>query len=270
MSTPAFTTVREPIEVFGDESCGLTAITYGVVALPQSWRFNLEWRLQESKAAFGGGVSDRIHAADLFNESARSQGPWAHLSRDEVFRFMKRVADESISLRAQHVVARHKRTPGAFEHVSPAISIDGSLAPIDHSVEHFKADKAIAVALAGSAIMALLDALPNHIRFLPDPDGDSRITWPPKRRRVDDLLKSIWYGLGDRAARVEVVSVARPKPPILEIADVLAYVSQKSAMPPSETTSRFAEILEAFQPASFELFGAGTDEERLALGGEAP
>lgn len=234
------------IEVYGDESCGPSAITYGALVLPRPTRVRLENRFSLTKIAFGARSWDEIHCNQLLNEADRAVGPWSHLGYEDIFQLLNRVCDDLIAVGSQQVVCIFDRADTASfseAFLKPWTDAEGNERTATAPEQLAAKDKGIAVLCAGGVLRPIVDAMgSNRVTFIPDPDGNSKIPWPPRTRRVDDLMQNAFV---DLRSKVTFLRVKSPKPVLLQVADIIAYTAQRAARGnDSETTVRFRSLFE--------------------------
>lgn len=240
------------IDVYGDETCGLAAVGYALLVIPRSRRATLEKLFVEVKVANGARADSEIHCSELFNEKARATSPWAHLDYQSIFELLSQVVDQLVAVQSQHVVCLADRASAANVDAESWRTADGRIADPQppNFLPAFENDKILAVSCAGGALMEVATSLSaDRLFFWPDPDGDTKVPWNLKPRWVDDILRQMWFGLPGGAAQIAIEPIGALKPPLLQIADILAFAAQRSQLNNgSETTERFADLFCRFNP----------------------
>lgn len=234
-------------DAFGDESCGQEYVTYGVLLVPESQRSVAETILSDVKASFGGKPHDCLHCRKLFAGDARKKTPWAHLKIEQVFQLYHSLAGQicNAGFRRIVAVARKSDFPDTIpaillRHVEPSAGV-----PTIWTKAFPLRDKQLASGCAKGTMIPLSKnpGLAN-IRFWPDPDSTS-IEWHFGKRMADKTLDGfVDIGVGEEPARINIMPVvAGAKPPLLEIADCIAYVTQRSNTKTLDSNGRRFRLL---------------------------
>lgn len=204
------------LDVFGDESVGDEVVSYGLLAVPTVDVPTVEGLLAITKQDFGGTASHKLHCREMFSGDARLKSPWAHLNSSDVFSLYERLARQisDAGLRRIACVARTGEFPSALpaEGGWPKIVLGG---------------KQLA-AFCGNGAMIPLSRNPgmHRLRFWADPDS-TPIAWFGGRRRATGALSAFFdHGIGE-PPRLATQPIIGEKPPLLEIADFVAYASQR-------------------------------------------
>jgi hypothetical protein len=237
------------IEVYGAETSGPEDVGYAIVALSGAHRMNIKHRLQTTKAKHGGKDNADIRCAQLFNDAGRAKSGWAHLDQNGTLDLVADVCEDIASAGGQSIVAIADRAPWQGS-VSDGWKRVGASTGLDAASY---ADRHLALVCAAGALSNLRPSFADEkIVFRPDPDGDLTIPW--KGAWIDDLLGRIWNDFGGEAGRFSIQPVGVPAPPLLQLADVLAYVSRRArAADASPATVRFRAMIGRLQPAIFKL-----------------
>jgi hypothetical protein len=239
-------------DAYGDESCGQEFVGYGVLVVPEHKVASAETITARIKVEFGGGAEQRLHCREMFAGHARAKGPWAKLSMVDVFHLYNRLFEELnvLKLRRLVAVARKADFPNevpslAMEHVDPVANV-----PPIFTKAFAYGDKQIAIHCA-QATMIPLAKYPGleMLRFWPDPDSTT-IEWFTGRRVVKGEVGNFFVdmGPGQEPPKVKVMPTEGPKPTLLEVADAIAYVSQRSLTSSfNRNTQRFKALAHLIQ-----------------------
>jgi hypothetical protein len=242
------------VYAFGDESCGLSAISYGVLLAPKQIVPKLEQKFALTKIAFGGRSWDELHCNQLLNSGDRARGAWSHLTYEDIFALFDRVCADLNELGSQRVACIFDRSRGAqlAEALKrPWTDADGN--EVEPAADFaLPGDKGIVVLCAIGLLRPILDGMEgSSVTFIPDPDGASRIAWGSEIKRVEYLIAN---GSFDTRGKFRYIKVRPPKPPLLQIADIIAYVSQRACRDNgSETTLRFKTLAQRLITATYQF-----------------
>lgn len=235
------------IDVWGDESCGTNAVVYACLVAPSSHRLALERELAAIKLIFKA-PEQPIHCSEMLNPKALAEGPWSHLDYDGIFRLFGSVVSLLERAGTQHTIGI---APKPFTPPEPGPWVDemGSPVPSSPIVEFGTDDKNLVVQCAIGAIIPVAEAFgADDVKFHLDPDTDTRLRFFGTRRRIMDAISGSWIHVENRAHRMTFAKVSRPKPPLLEIADLIACIARRSRLPSSETTDRFRVLFDRLRP----------------------
>ncbi|MEO6012745.1 MAG: hypothetical protein ABIQ30_04055 [Devosia sp.] len=243
--------------VYGDESCGLRAISYAVVVVPVFLGAVVEHGLAEIKVRYGGAPDEELHSTELLRKpERRAQLPFAHLTHEEIMQMLADVAALAQRWALQSSIALSP-LPDTASPAEGAASrpmwthIDGSEVPFAEAdmrilEEH---DKKSVARLAGISLLPVMETYPiPELRFVLDPDEDGMVRWSPSDVKLMELIEREWFPFSP--GRITLANVPRPKPPLLQVADVLAFASTRSELPDSITTRRFRAIVATFAPVT--------------------
>ncbi len=218
-------------DAFGDESCGQEYVTYGVLLVHENQRSIAEKILGDVKASFGGEPDHRLHCRQLFAGDARNKTPWARLRMEDVFELYSALMDQlrSVGLRRLVTIARKSEFPDTLpamrmQHVDPSSGVP----PIWTKEIRF-GDKQIAAHCAQGTI-APLSKNPGleNVRFWADPDSTLIDWYHGKRMATKTIDGFVGIAESEEPARINVMPIADAKPSLLEVADCIAYVAQRS------------------------------------------
>jgi hypothetical protein len=213
--------IREPsIAAFADDSVTAHTVACGVVVLPFTRVEDAEARLAAAKAVRGVSPAEAIHCTDLFSEGARRRTAWRFLTRAAVQALIEGICEDVGALSYQPIICSIDRAS-----VPQGVSQPGS---IFEGLE----SKGVASFAYGAMFPQLLDRYPHPelVRVFIDPDS-TKIPWGPGLRRQAELTRSFHVDLGEVSSSGRLVPhIERsPKPRLLEVADIYAYVVTRAA-----------------------------------------
>jgi hypothetical protein len=219
-------------DAFGDESAGPQYVSYGVVLVAADKQADANSILAQVKTRFGASADDQLHCRVLFSGQQRKKSPWAGLNITEVFTLYSELMRDLNPLMIRKIVSIGKKSEfpnsisGAqWQHVDPNF-----IGPHPWSEGYDFGDKHIAN-LGAHGTMVPLSKWPgfDRVRFWPDPDTTPIETTAGRRQFSNMLSGFVDNGDGKEPPRVSVMYSSGPKPPLLQIADLVAYVSQRCA-----------------------------------------
>jgi hypothetical protein len=219
-------------EAFGDESVGPQFVSYGVVLVATDRLEEANSILADVKVRFGGMPNDVLHCRTLFSGQQRKKSPWCRLSMGDVFTLYSELLRDLKPILVREIASLGRKSD--FPSSIPGGQWDASdpdfVGPLPWSKGYRFGEKHIAN-LGAHATMVPLSRWPgfDRFRFWPDPDT-TRIETPAGRRKFSNMLSG-FVDHGDAAdpSRVNVEYSPGPKPPMLQVADLVAYVTQRSA-----------------------------------------
>jgi len=168
----------------------------------------------------------------LFAGDARNKTPWARLRMEDVFELYSALMDQlrSVGLRRLVTIARKSEFPDTLpampmQHVDPSSGV-----PPKYTTEMRFSDKQIAAHCAQGAMIPLSkNPGLEKVRFWPDPDSTSIEWFDGKRTAKKAIGGFVDIGASEEPARINVMPIAGAKPSLLEVADCIAYVAQRSS-----------------------------------------
>lgn len=219
-------------QAFGDESAGLAFVAYGTVLVPTQNIEEIETRIAKVKAEYGGSPADTLHCRVMFAPDARRKSVWSRLTMDDVFALYSCLITEVKPRIVRTIVALANKNElpdeipgGSWEH-----SDKDFIGPMEWAPAWPFRDKQIACFCAQGTMIPIskwpgFDA----VTFWPDPDS-TLIEFSGGRRQFNQMLGGyIDHGHGEQPEKIKVSCSQCAKPPLLQIADLVAYVSQRAA-----------------------------------------
>jgi hypothetical protein len=214
------------LHLFGDESSFGTATTYAIVIVNAEQQLAMEMALSEVKVMFGGSPELRIHCRELFNAHARAKTGWQHLNNEDALQLLS-------------VAGNYLRTAGTCFNVGV---VDRSTLPKNLEIPIQGKKYAIPAGPKQMAAFAYTLALAGlekeEFRLWIDPDT-TKIEWGGARRQAGRVPLTF-----DGIA-ITPESFEGTKPPLLDVADVLAYSAAHSLCKTSPDR-RFRQAFESF------------------------
>ena len=198
-------------EVYGDESVFNNAVVYGVVVVPISSTPKLEVSISSLKEKNGIQGNTDIHCKQMFHQSAKQKTGWAQLGDQEIEKLFSDIVIESKRLGSFYQIGfidkrqwpkilpaddKFPETPLDDKHLC-GFAFQGAIAPLESSV-----------------------GIPN-IRLFVDYDH-TKIPWFGKQRQAYRNYRG-WSGISKQW--IEPEPKPETKPILLELADIVAYVS---------------------------------------------
>jgi hypothetical protein len=201
----------------------------------------------------------------LFATDARAKSPWAKLSIDEVFRLYETLLANLTELKLRCIVAFARKAdfpkeiPAlAMQHIDLAANI-----PPQWTKPFPLGDKQLSIWCAHSAITPLAH-YPGFekVRLWLDPDS-TVVDWFSGRRAVKNEVGNIFVDVGPGIEPPKPSSVmpvdTGSKPSILEVADVIAYATQRGkAAKLSPNDLRFKKLMRQINAEQI-IFGIAPD-----------
>lgn len=235
---------------YGDESLGITHITYAVFSMPEEYQRPVEDKIAEIKRAYGGTETDRLHCRELFHSGHRQKTPWAKLTNDRVFALYGDVAKAINEGPVRRIVAYARRADFPKDFLVGALDNGQEVPPIPNIKNYLMRDKEFAAQCAHGALLPLSKTPGfNNVRFWPDQDR-SKIQWfvgSHQASRAASLLVSV--GKDGQAERVQLMRAEGIKPVLLDVADLIAFVSQRASTGGSSPDDRrFADLFREIAP----------------------
>lgn len=209
--------------VFGDESIRGEDIFYGLVCVPITRLQQVESILGDVKEAFGAERSTRFHCRELFHKDARRKSAWRHLSDKAALDLALAVTSRLAGFGIRTCVGHVKRPP--IGHVIEGVGSVGGM-----TIKHSK--QFIPFAYTGAAGPLMWDSeFAGRCKLWIEPSGDLINWFGGQKRAIEGLLKTNWFDEKTGAVLTHIVPEnvsSRVRPPLLDLADLLAYSSCRS------------------------------------------
>lgn len=222
------------IYAFGDESISSATVVYATAVFADDQVPRAEEIVASAKRSLGLDPEVPLHCREIFSGDARRGTPWADVEADDIRSMVKALCEQLKPVQYQPVVAAIDP-----RHVPPQPVAPGQ--PNRPLVE-----KAIAtLAYNVVATMLRLRFGQGNFRLWIDPDS-TMIPWGPGNRQVNstrDLYLDLVPGMPPTLLVPEIE--ATPKPRLLEIADLYAYVTRKAFSGPYGRYDRWFHALYA-------------------------
>jgi hypothetical protein len=193
-----------------------------------------EAALKFAKESEGVDPATPIHCRAMFNLEARRTGPWSRFSDDQLRAFVSRVCVslKRVTLEPLVIVVPTKLKGFLPEHGAPGFQHDA------------KGAASIAYIMAmGRLRMEYPDAT---LRIWIDRET-TKIPWGRQRRQAQNTRQTILELIpGADLAKVAPEPMTGPRPPLLEVADIYAYVALQVAGARRDALGRWAQNLLAY------------------------
>ena len=219
-------------DAYGDESAGAGFVAYGTLLLPTASRETVEAKIAGLKIDYGASSADNLHCRVLFSGDARRKTVWSKLSVSEVFDLysdLMALVKPSLT-RTIVTVANKAELPDEIPGGQWETKDKNFVGPMNKSSGWPFRDKQIA-SFCAQGTMIPISKWPGlkAVTFWPDPDS-SVIEFAGGRRKFSQMLSGfIDHGAGKEPQKIEVSYQPSGKPVLLQVADLVAYVAQRSA-----------------------------------------
>jgi hypothetical protein len=221
-----------PFDAYGDESAGANFVAYGTLLLPTASREAIEAKIANLKIDYGASAADNLHCRVLFSGDARRKTVWSKLSVSDVFDLysdLMALVKPSLT-RTIVTVANKAELPDEIPGGQWETKDKNFVGPMNKSSGWPFRDKQIA-SFCAQGTMIPISKWPGlkAVTFWPDPDS-SVIEFAGGRRKFSQMLSGfIDHGAGKEPQKIEVSYQPSGKPVLLQVADLVAYVAQRSA-----------------------------------------
>ena len=229
----------EEIHALADDSIAEDGIVCAAAVFPASRIPPAEAVLVRSKKEVGVPPDTVLHCRILFAGDARRKTLWRCVSPEGIYAMAQNLCEALKPIGLQPIVALIDRAL-----VQPAFPVPGSPAQMP-------SEKESASWAYGAVATNLVDGHQGKpIRMWLDPDS-TRIPWGGKRARADQTRKSFWINLkqGQQPLQIQPQIADRPKPCLLEIADLYAYITvQAHSGRGGQRVERFKHLYKIIDP----------------------
>lgn len=219
-------------EAYGDESAGARFVAYGTLLLPTANREAVEAKIAKLKVNYGASATDNLHCRVLFSGDARRKTAWSRLALGDVFDLyseLVKLVRPSLT-RTIVTIANKAELPDEIPGRQWETTDKNFVGPMNWSSGWPFRDKQIA-SFCAQGTMIPISKWPGlkAVAFWPDPDS-SVIEFAGGRRKFSRMLSGfIDHGPGEEPEKIEVSYQPSGKPELLQVADLIAYVAQRSA-----------------------------------------
>lgn len=224
--------------VYGDESLSGEKghVVYGLLICPIGSQQIAQDILSAVKEKFKGSADSRLHCREILHPDKRARSPWAHLNNKQALDLISNItdalADIGLETRVGHVIRSNVPDvlPGFAGKPDVRITDIKQLIPYAY----------------GAAVGQLCfdEKYADNCSFWISPES-SVITWfGGGRRQVDRLLQLNRVNSGDRVVEAMMTPVnieSKEYPPLLEVADLLAYATLRHLINKTEGKQRASD-----------------------------
>jgi hypothetical protein len=219
-----------PYDAYGDESPGQHFVAYGTLLVLTDKRENIDAEISKLKVD-RGLPEDDLHCRVLFSGDQRKKSPWSKLTMDEVFKLYSDLVTvvKPQLVRTIVTIADKKELPAEIPGGQWQAAND-FVGPMNWSRGFPFRDKQIA-AFCAQGTMIPLSKSPGieNLTFWPDPDTSLIELYGGRRQFAHSLTSFIDHGDGQKPLKARVSYLEVGKPALLQVADLVAYVAQRSA-----------------------------------------
>ena len=202
---------------FGDESIDSEIVAYAAAVFSADRTADAEAILANAKKTVGLSPEVPLHCRELFSGDARKRTPWANIKASDIYAMVEDVCQKLKGIQHQPVVSviESRRVPA--QPVAP----DLPNRPLVGKGVATMAYQAVATAL-------ILRFGESGIRLWIDPDT-TKIPWGKERKQVN-TTRSFYLDLkpGNEPSQLNPEIDDSPKPRLLEVADIYAYVARRA------------------------------------------
>lgn len=232
----------DSIQAFLDDSITEEGIVCAAAVFPLERLQDAESALRTAKARVGVPVDAELHCRILFAGDARRGTLWENVEPDDIYAMAQHLCESLRPIGLQPVVCLIDRA--LIQSRFPAPGFPATM-PSDK--------ESASLAYCAVANHLVLDKPGTQVRIWIDPDS-TRIPWGIKKSRADKTRTSFWIdlGTGQDPLRVEPQIADRPKPPLLEMADLYAYITvQAHSGRGGKRVERFKKLYDIIKPQKF-------------------
>lgn len=233
------------VDAYGDDSVVNDVAVFGLVVVPTPGVPAIEGILQLVKAAARVPADAELHCRVLFHPDARRKSPWAHLSDEDVWAAIEAVPRlfGRFGLGFHVGVVRKGLAPKELE---DADGVPGM--PLG--------DKQLLWFAFSSALLDL-DVRPgfDRTRLWIDPDR-TKVPFVGRRRQMRHVLgMKMFSNISGSTRQLQAEPIAGSKPPLLQVADVLAYTAAQALSGQAlRDKDRYRKVFAAFHAHISESF----------------
>jgi hypothetical protein len=219
-------------DAYGDESAGPDFVAYGTLLVPTESRADLESKIAQLKADHGVSATDDLHCRVLFSGDQRRKSVWAALTIADVFNLYSDLIAvvKPVVTRTIVTLANKKELPAVIPGGQWEAADPNFIGPTNWNAGFPFRDKQIA-GFCAQGTMIPISKWPGieTVNFWPDPDGSLIEFYGGKRKVSQSLTAFIDHSPGKEPSKVKVSYLDSGKPVLLQVADLIAYVAQRSA-----------------------------------------
>jgi hypothetical protein len=205
------------IHGFGDESIDSEIVAYAAAVFSADRTPEAEVILATAKKSVGLSPEVPLHCREVFSGDARKRSPWANIKAANIYAMIEDVCQKLKGIQHQPVVSviESRRVPA--QPVAP----DQPNRPLVEKGIATMAYQAVATAL-------ILRFGESGIRLWIDPDS-TKIPWGKEHKQVN-TTRSFYLDLkpGNEPSLLNPEIENSPKPKLLEVADIYAYVARRA------------------------------------------
>ena len=231
--------VQDSIHAFLDDSITKEGIVCAAAVFPLERLQDAESALQMAKVRVGVSVDTQLHCRILFAGDARRGTPWENVEPDKIYEMAHDLCDALRPIGLQPVVCLIDRALIQPRFPSPDLPASMPSEKESASLAYWAVANHLVLGQPGT-----------QVRIWIDPDS-TRIPWGIRRSRADKARTNFWIdlGAGQDPLRVELQIADRPKPPLLEVADLYAYITiQAHSGRGGQRIERFKKLYDIIKP----------------------
>ncbi|HVI52077.1 MAG TPA: hypothetical protein VM661_12765 [Candidatus Sulfotelmatobacter sp.] len=216
---------------YGDESIDEKFVSYGVIAIDFDKINIAENIIIDAKTSLGAPAESRLHCRELFAGDARRKTSFSHLTTDDVFGMYEGIFRKlsSIGCRNISAVAKTSEFPKILPGGKMETVNDGIERPDVYTKSVNVTGKQIAVYCAWASMIPLSKNPGfSQVTFIPDIDNSS-IEWFHGKTEQTNPLNNFYIenSTTKQPEKLNTLVIKDNKPPLLELADCIAYTSRR-------------------------------------------
>lgn len=239
--------------IYGDESTSGKTTVYGAFFVPNSQSGRAEEMLRQTKQEYDVPEESELHCRVLFHGDHRKKSPWNHLTEEQTYAFGEQLLSCLRALPCIFTVGAVHRSEYPQELPAGAGFPTGK----------FETKQLTALAFQAATVPLLQNLDRETVCLHVDPDP-GKIRWFGKKVRADSNYK---IAAGGGVDEIVPQMVAYPQPPLLQVADLFAYVAGRALSPDD---CRGKERYEAMYRICRPLLGVMTYDPEKRMRNEVP
>jgi hypothetical protein len=232
---------RAVVYCYGDESIKPDVTVFAVAVFPDNRVAEAEVVLATEKQSIGVPPEAILHCSELFHQSKREKTAWKNVTIDTIWSMLFTLCAKLNAISHPPIVSvipSEEVPAGAVAPESPLGALDRKgLATLGYTTVQIGLIQRYGI---------------KEVRLWLDPDK-AKIQWGQKRRKADST-RSVFYdeGHGQEPPLIKPEFTSNPKPRLLEVADLYAYVSANAASK-GKMTDKFILLRDLIAPNSADL-----------------